>query len=520
MVDMSMAILAMAEADGPTSVLAQVVAPLLQLEDVQLARVWFMEDQACPVCAQSRRAPGPGSLHMRASGGLEDTDDEIAGECHLIEVGSSSELSSIAASAAPRFAGPENLARWGLRPEHPAAPTIRSVVGYPLLFRRRVVGVLVCYLRTDARGDGLPWLPTFAAHAAVAIGNCRSLQEISALREQLELERDYLREEAGLTVPVDGIVGQSAALARLIRQVDLVAPTEANVLIQGESGTGKELVARAIHNRSPRSTRPLIKVNCASLPRELFESELFGHVRGAFTGAVRDRVGRFQLADRGTLFLDEVGEIPPDLQTKLLRVLQEGEFERVGEDVTRRVDVRVIAATNRDLRADVDAGQFRLDVFYRLSVFPITVPALRDRREDIPLLVASCLLMSSQHLNRGIPKVPQRELQKLMTYDWPGNIRELQHVVERAVIVAPPGGRIRFDVTSASTAPMVAKEPERPYRTEKEWRRLERENLLAALKAAGGKVSGEDGAAALLGINPNTLASRLRALGLKKAFTP
>ena len=520
MVDMSPAILAMAEADGPKSVLEKVIAPLLEPYDVQLSRVWFMDDQECPFCAQARRSHGPGSLHLRASGGVGDSDAEIGGESHLIEVGTFSELSSIAASGVPRFAGPENLARWGLRPAHPAATAIRGVAGYPLLYRHRVVGVLVCYLRVEARSDGMPWMPTFAAHAALAIGNCRSLQEISRLREQLELERDYLREEVALAVPVDGIVGQSAALARLLRQVDLVAPTEANVLIQGESGTGKELIARAIHTRSPRSKQPLIKVNCASLPRELFESELFGHVRGAFTGAVRDRVGRFELADRGTIFLDEVGEIPSDLQTKLLRVLQEGEFERVGEEVTRRVNVRVIAATNRDLRADVDAGHFRLDVFYRLSVFPISVPALRDRREDIPLLVASFLRASSHNLHRPAPKVPQRELEKLMAYDWPGNIRELQHVVERAVIVAPPGGRIRFDVDSASAPAPVSKEPERPYRTEKEWRRLERENLLGVLKAAGGKVSGADGAAALLGINPNTLASRLRALGLKKAFTP
>jgi transcriptional regulator with GAF, ATPase, and Fis domain len=517
---MSTAILAMAEADGPKSVLEKVITPLLEPHDVELTRVWFMDDLDCSFCKQAGRVPGPGSLHLRASGGATNPDAEIGGESHLIEVGTSSELSSIAASGAPRFGGPENLERWGLRSDHPAATAIRGVAGYPLLFRRRVVGVLVCYLRVEPHDDVPPWMPTFAAHAAVAIGNCRSLQEISRLREQLELERDYLREEAALTVPVDGIVGQSAALARLLRQVDLVAPTEANVLIQGESGTGKELIARAIHTRSPRSKQPLIKVNCASLPKELFESELFGHVRGAFTGAVRDRVGRFELADRGTLFLDEVGEIPPELQTKLLRVLQEGEFERVGEEATRRANVRVIAATNRDLRADVDAGHFRLDVFYRLSVFPITVPALRDRREDIPLLVASFLRASSHNLHRHAPKVPQRELEKLMAYDWPGNIRELQHVVERAVIVTPPGGRIRFDVTPASSAAPVSKEPERPYRTEKEWRRLERENLVAALKVAGGKVSGEGGAAALLGINPNTLASRLRALGLKKGFTP
>jgi transcriptional regulator with GAF, ATPase, and Fis domain len=261
-----------------------------------------------------------------------------------------------------------------------------------------------------------------------------------------------------------------------------------------------------------------VKVNCASIPKELFESEFFGHVRGAFTGAVRDRVGRFQLADRGTLFLDEVGEIPVDLQTKLLRVLQEGDFERVGDDTTRHVNVRVIAATNRDLRAEVDAGRFRLDLFYRLSVFPIRVPPLRERQQDIPALATRFIRTAAQHLNRDVPKVPQREMTKLLAYDWPGNIRELQHVVERAVILAPRGGAVQFDVTSPATERSDARPPERPYRTEQEWQRLERENLLAALKASDGKIAGHNGAAALLGVNPNTLTSRLRALGLKKTF--
>ena len=363
----------------------------------------------------------------------------------------------------------------------------------------------------------LSWLPTFAAHAAVAIGNCRALQEIKRLHEQLELERDYLREETAQGVPVDGIVGESEALTRLLRQVDLVAATEANVLVQGESGTGKELIARAIHQRSPRSGRPLVKVNCASIPKELFESEFFGHARGSFTGAVRDRVGRFQLADRGTLFLDEVGEIPLELQTKLLRVLQEGDFERVGEDVSRHVNVRVVAATNRDLRAEVDEGRCRLDLFDRLSVLPIHVPPLRERRQDLAALATRFVRTASERLHRDVPKVPQREMTKLLAYDWPGNIRELQHVVERAVILAPPGGAVQFDVASP-TVQAGPQESERPYRTEQEWRRRERENLLAALKAAGGKVSGAGGAASLLGMNPNTLTSRLRSLGLKRAF--
>jgi transcriptional regulator with GAF, ATPase, and Fis domain len=391
------------------------------------------------------------------------------------------------------------------------------VLGYPWRFRGSGVGVLVCYLRTLPRDGMLEWLGTFATHASVAIGNCRAFQEIQRLHEQLELERDYLREEAAQVVAIDGIVGGSAAITRLLRQVDLVAATGANVLIQGESGTGKELIARAIHQRSHRSGRSLVKVNCASVPRELFESEFFGHARGAFTGAVRDRVGRFQLADRGTLFLDEVGEIPLELQTKLLRVLQEGDFERVGEDATRHVDVRVIAATNRDLRAEVDAGRFRLDLFYRLGVFPIQVPPLRERREDIAALATEFIRAASQRLHRAVPKMPQREMAKLAAYDWPGNIRELQHVVERAVILAPSGGPVQFDVTSPD-ARTDQPETDRPYRTEKEWRRLERENVLAALKASGGKVAGPRGAAALMGVNANTLTSRLRALGLRKTF--
>jgi len=324
--------------------------------------------------------------------------------------------------------------------------------------------------------------------------------------------------EAERVVQVDGIIGQSAALQRVLRQVELVAATGANVLIQGESGTGKELIARAIHVRSARANRSLVKVNCASIPKDLFESEFFGHVRGAFTGAVSDRVGRFQLADRGTLFLDEVGEIPLDLQTKLLRVLQDGEFERVGEGTTRQVSVRVLAATNRNLQAEVDGGRFRLDLFYRVSVFPIHVPPLRERREDIAALALQFLRIAGVKLHRIVPKVSEREMAKLLAYDWPGNIRELQHVVERAVIMASQGDAVQFDVTPSFIEHREPSGPDRPYRTEDEWRRMERDNLRAALEASGGRVTGPSGAAALLGMNPNTLTSRLRALGLRKTF--
>jgi transcriptional regulator with GAF, ATPase, and Fis domain len=512
----------MAQAEGPTSVLRHVVAPVLAHEEVLLARVWFLDDRDCPVCSKSPDLDEmAGLLHLRASGakptGASD-EPGIDGDCHLIRSGSASQIAATAARGEPLLSLPdEDLERWGMEPTWPFVRDVRGVLGYPLRFRGRIVGVLACYLRTPPRDHMLSWLPTFAAHAAVAIGQCRALQEIQQLHKQLELERDYLREEATQAAPVHGIVGNSAAITRLLRQVDLVASTEANVLIQGESGTGKELIARAIHDRSRRSARPLVKVNCASIPNELFESEFFGHVRGAFTGAIRDRVGRFQLADRGTLFLDEVGEIPADLQTKLLRVLQEGEFERVGEDATRVVNVRVIAATNRDLRAEVDAGRFRLDLFYRLSVFPVHVPSLRERRDDIPALATEFIRTSVRHLNGEAPRVPQREMAKLLNYDWPGNIRELQHVVERAVILARQGAPVQFDVVPTGDRAAAAT-PAPAFRTEQEWRRLERENLLAALKASGGKVAGQNGAAALLGINPHTLTSRLRVLGLRKTY--
>ena len=263
---------------------------------------------------------------------------------------------------------------------------LSAFAGHPLEFRGEILGVLAVFSRERLGPLDFGWLRAFADQAAIAIANARAFEEIERLRRQLESENSYLREEVDEAHAFGEIIGRSPALGKLLEQIELVAPTKASVLILGESGTGKELVARAIHQRSGRSARPLVKVNCAAVPRELFESEFFGHVKGSFTGAVKDRIGRFQLADGGTLFLDEVGEIPLDLQGKLLRVLQEGQIERVGDDETRQVDVRVIAATNRDLEADVAAGRFRQDLYFRLSVFPIEVVPLRERTEDIPLL--------------------------------------------------------------------------------------------------------------------------------------
>ncbi|MFZ4965585.1 MULTISPECIES: sigma 54-interacting transcriptional regulator [Pseudomonas] len=341
-----------------------------------------------------------------------------------------------------------------------------------------------------------------------------ALAELQALKQRLEEQNAYLQEEIHIEHNYRDIVGQSEPILKIVRQIDVVGPTDANVLIHGESGTGKELIARAIHQASRRREQPLIRVNCAAIPAELFESEFFGHLRGAFTGAVRDRVGRFELADGGTLFLDEIGEIPLELQSKLLRVLQEGQFERVGEERTRSVDVRIIAATNRDLRVEVQARRFREDLFFRLNVFPVHSPSLRERRSDIPLLASHFLQLIGTRLNMSGRRLSKGDMARLQAYDWPGNIRELQNVIERALITAT-GAELNIDLPGAAVSGQApASEHLRPIMTEQQLRTLERDNLCAALAACGGKLFGKDGAAELLGIKPTTLASRLKKLGI------
>ncbi len=338
----------------------------------------------------------------------------------------------------------------------------------------------------------------------------------------------------------------------LLKQVAVVAPTDSTVLITGETGSGKELIAQAIHDNSPRHKGPLIKVNCSAIPENLFESEFFGHARGAFTGALRDKPGRFEMADGGTLFLDEIGDLPPAMQSKLLRVLQEQEIERVGEIRTRKVNVRVIAATNRDLKQDVDRKRFREDLFYRLCVFPVEIPPLRQRREDIPALATYFLRKTAKKMNRPLPRLSRANANQLSDHAWPGNVRELQNAVERAVILAHDG-ELRFDLLS-SESPIhgrpveVSPSPwgegrgeeeflsfsdsrvhgevrgEAPIATRIEvatrddWKRQERESIMRALQQAGGKVSGQRGAAELLGMRPTTLSSRLKAMGITRQF--
>lgn len=333
--------------------------------------------------------------------------------------------------------------------------------------------------------------------------------------EKLEMENVYLRDEFKTELSFGDIIGRSPSLIKALEEIRLVADSDSSVLILGETGTGKELVARAIHQSSPRHKQPLVKVNCGSVSRELFESEFFGHLKGAFTGAIKDRPGRFQLADKGTLFLDEISEIPIDLQSKLLRVLQEQQFEHVGEDITRSVDVRIIAATNRNLEEEVKNGRFREDLFYRLNVFPIVIPPLRDRKEDIGLLANYFAEDVCRRLNKKLVPLTDDNLQSLTEYDWPGNIRELQNIIERAIIISK-GEPLHFDLVpfivssskETSIPDSVLSESEEKYR--------QKENLLAALEKTNWKIYGKGGAAELLGLTPQTLAYRIKKLCLKK----
>ena len=403
---------------------------------------------------------------------------------------------------------------------------IRAYSITPISFKGEALGAIVSATREPFEEQLRPWGHIFADHIGAAIANARAFEEIQRLKAQLELHNTYLQEAVVEAKAFGDLVGQSSGLRHVVSQIDVVAPTEASVLILGETGTGKELVAHEIHRRSARKEGPLVRVNCASIPRELFESEFFGHVKGSFTGAVKDRAGRFETAEGGTIFLDEVGEIPLDIQNKLLRVLQEKRYERVGGDVTRRADVRIVAATNRDLKKAVAAGRFREDLYYRLNVFPIQVPPLRERMDDIPLLAKHFVELSAKELKCAKPRLTRAAVTQLQNYDWPGNVRELRNVIERAVILAR-GGALDFDLPITGQAAPVAQPSPRAdssagsagqpkFLTEVEVERFERDNLLHALEAANWKISGPDSAAELMGLKPTTLLSRMTKWGLKR----
>jgi formate hydrogenlyase transcriptional activator len=384
---------------------------------------------------------------------------------------------------------------------------LKSLCCTPLISRGAALGTLNLGSRQEsffAAGD-LQFYSQVAGQIAIALDNALSYQRIEELNAQLAEEKVYLEDEIRTDNRFEEIVGQSRALKAVLKQVETVAPTDSTVLIFGETGSGKELVARAIHDLSSRRQGTFVNLNCAAIPTGLLESEMFGHEKGAFTGAIAQRIGRFELAHRGTMFLDEVGEIPLELQTKLLRVLQEREFERLGSSRTIRTDARLVAATNRDLAAMVEERLFRADLYYRLNVFPITVPPLRDRPGDIPLLVRYFVQQYARRMNRRILTIPAASMQALARYDWPGNIRELQNFIERAVILSP-GPVLQAPVRElkrAGAAPgAVTLEA------------AEREAILRALRDSAGRVGGERGAAAQLGMKRTTLQAKMRKLGI------
>src|SRR5437899_7706414 len=413
---------------------------------------------------------------------------------------------------------------------------LNSFCDLPLVSRKRLLGVLAVARREEDTfdEDQVRFLTQVANQVAIAIENAIVYGEIAELKDKLAQEKLYLEEEIRGEMDFEGIVGQSSGLRHVLSLAETVAPSDSTVLLLGETGTGKELVARAIHDRSRRKDRTLVKLNCAAIPTGLLESELFGHERGAFTGAISQKIGRMELADKGTLFPDEVGDIPTEIQPKLLRALQEREFERLGSTHTRKVNVRLIAATNRNLEKMIADREFRSDLFYRLNVFPIRIPPLRDRREDIPLLVSHFVQKFAKQMQKKIESIPAAAMKGLAAWEWPGNIRELENFIERAVILTrgksleAPLSELRKPDTD--TAPALAGQPVQEdiarivketinaalsgKRPTDEYAQKQREEIVRALTESNGRVGGADGAAARMGIHRTTLISRMKKLGI------
>jgi transcriptional regulator with GAF, ATPase, and Fis domain len=589
---------------------------LAEHEDVALARLWLLEPAdvcaSCPnqaACSERTRCLHLVASAARSRAGHTTVPTQLGGAFRRIPVGAF-KVGLVAAEGRPILVtDPAHDPKI----RHPAWVREEGIAGFaglPLTCRGELLGVLGVFVRAPITPTAMDVLSIVANHAAAAIATARAFAQVESMRRQLVAENQQLRRSVEAD-PLADMVGGSPRLREVLGAISAVASTDATVLVQGESGTGKELVARAIHQRSHRSAGPLVEVNCAAIPRDLAESELFGHVRGAFTGASRDRVGRFEGATGGTLFLDELGELPLELQGKLLRVLQEGTYERVGEGRTRRTDVRVVAATNRDLLSEVERGSFRQDLYYRLNVYPITLPPLRERHEDIPELAQRLLERICHRLRRPPLVLTAEQLADLAGRPWPGNVRELLNVLERSVISAgrtdvlalwpggydpssgrpasestesaprsrPPSGPSRppetpgLPASGSALDPAMAATPMRPTRTAppapqtttttttttgataapsptrvppggtavpalegppptpvpvSDWatasgavvrdfdvRRFERENLRQALARCQGRIYGPQGAAALLGLKPTTLASRLKRLGIQ-----
>lgn len=487
-------------------VLDTITQGLVEELDAAFARIWLLgPGDLCADCYKAADCTNRSRcLHLEASAGLYAN---LKGEYRRIPLGAL-KIGKIAQGSGAIFTndvlGDDRLPNKQWMTDN----GLRSFAGHPLKFRWEVLGVIAMFGRRPLSEEEFERLAVFASEAAIAIKNAQLFTEVQQLKDRLQAENLYLREEIKLEHNFEEIIGESQSIKAVLRSIEQVAPTDSTVLVRGDTGTGKELIARAIHHMSPRRARSLVKVNCGAIPANLLESELFGHEKGSFTGALQRRIGRFELANGGTIFLDEVGELPLDAQVKLLRVLQEREFERVGSGHSMRVDVRVIAATNRDLHAAVKAGSFRADLLYRLNVFPIEVPPLSARAADIPPLVIHFIAKFSTKLGKRFDGVSHATMDRLRTYSWPGNIRELENVIERATILAN-GPMLQIDDAFLHVGPA-------PSHREGTMEEVERAHILHVLQEANWVIEGKQGAATRLDLHPNTLRSRMNKLGIKK----
>ncbi len=493
------------------SVLTTITQGLVEELDAAFARIWLLGPG--DLCAHCHKAADCANrnrcLHLEASAGLYSNLD---GEYRRIPLGAL-KIGKIAQGYGSMHTndvlGDDRLPNKQWMQDN----GLHSFAGYPLKFQWELLGVIAMFGRRPLSEAEIERLSIFANQAAIAIKNAQLFTEVAQLKNRLEAENLYLREEVKSEHNFEEIIGESPSIMAVLRQIEQVAPTDSTVLIRGDTGTGKELMARAIHNLSPRRARSLVKVNCGAIPANLVESELFGHEKGSFTGALQRRIGRFELADGGTIFLDEVGELPQDAQVKLLRVLQEREVERIGSGHSTKVNVRVIAATNRDLHAAVKDSSFRADLLYRLNVFPIEVPPLSARASDIPLLVNRFVGKFSTKMGKKVDGVSPSTMDRLMKYAWPGNIRELENVIERATILAN-GPLLQIDdvMLQGNSAP--------PLPVADSLEEIERAHVLRILQDTDWVIEGKKGAAARLGLHPNTLRSRMQKLGIKKSHLP
>lgn len=522
-------LLDLAQQRAVDDVLSLAVKSLGTARDSALVRIWLIEpDNTCSTCADYATCPGHGRcLHLKASYGKSRIDETRwtqteKSSFYRFPLGSR-KVGTIALTNKPlEVACISGTETWIADSCWIKQEGIVSFAGQPLVCRGEPLGVIAVFSRNIFEEDTMELLRMVADHIAYAITNARLFEIADTISQRKELENAHLREELYDAQKFTGIIGKSTAIKEIREQIQIVGDTEATVLIQGDSGTGKELVAHELHKHSKRKNNPFIKINCAAIPQHLFESEFFGHVKGAFTGAINDRMGFFQIADSGTLFLDEIAEIPLELQGKLLRVLQEGEFRRVGEEKNRHTNIRIIAATNKDLKAAIRMRAFRDDLYYRLQVFPLTVPTLKEREEDIPLLVRHFIRIFCKKNGRHIFEVPEAQMNKLCQYDWPGNIRELQNFVERMVITGRPEQALAYLALCETPQPDEPTQETRPsyglprILTEQQMRQMEKDNLKIALERTNWLIYGKRGAAALLGMKPTTLISRLKRFDLYK----